>query len=33
MIGRAVRWWFPGRYFGLLHKSLPPDWKRAQAEG
>jgi hypothetical protein len=31
-IGRAVRWWFPGRYFGLHHKSVPPEWKRAQAE-
>jgi hypothetical protein len=26
-----VRWWFPGRYFGLHHKSVPPEWKRAQA--
>jgi len=20
-LGRAVKWWFPGRYFGLHHKS------------
>jgi hypothetical protein len=33
MIGRAVRWWFPARYFGLRHKSVPPEWKRAQAAG
>ena len=32
-IGRAVRWWFPGRYFGLHHTSVSPDWKRRQAEG
>jgi len=27
-----VRWWFPGRYVGLRHKSVSPEWKRAQAE-
>jgi hypothetical protein len=20
-LGRAVKWWFPGRYFGLHHKN------------
>ncbi len=20
-VGRAVKWWFPGRYFGLHHKN------------
>src|SRR5664280_1057685 len=29
-LGRAVRWWFPGRYFGLHHKSQgSADWKQA----
>jgi len=32
-LGRAVRWWFPARYFGLSHKSVSPEWKRAQASG
>ena len=33
-IGRAVKWWFPARYFGLHHKSRgSAEWKRAQAEG
>ena len=31
-IGRLVKWWFPARYFGISHKSVPPEWKRAQAE-
>jgi hypothetical protein len=28
-LGRAVRWWFPGRYLGLHHKSQATagDWK------
>jgi catechol 2,3-dioxygenase-like lactoylglutathione lyase family enzyme len=31
-IGRAVRWWFPGRYFGMPHKSAAStQWKRDQA--
>lgn len=30
-LGRAVKWWFPGRYFGLHHKShATAEWKRAQ---
>jgi hypothetical protein len=28
-----LRWQLPGRYFGLHHKSVSPDWKRARAEG
>jgi hypothetical protein len=40
-IGRAVKWWFPARYFGLRHKSTffagwTPDqirdWKRQQQD-
>jgi hypothetical protein len=34
-IGRAVKWWFPGRYFGLHHKNRglaawkqTAEWKR-----
>ena len=39
MIGRAVKWWFPARYFGLHHKSQVfagmtedqiREWKRTQ---
>ena len=39
MIGRAVKWWFPARYFGLRHKNHVFDgmtddqireWKRTQ---
>jgi hypothetical protein len=30
-LGRAVKWWFPGRVVGLRHKSVPPEWKRARA--
>ena len=39
MIGRAVKWWFPARYFGLHHKNRVFDgmtesqireWKRTQ---
>jgi len=39
MIGRAVKWWFPARYFGLQHKNHVFDdmtddqireWKRTQ---
>jgi hypothetical protein len=30
-IGRAVKWWFPARFFGLHHKSRGlAEWKRAQ---
>lgn len=30
-LGRAVRWWFPGRFFGLHHKSPgSAEWKREQ---
>jgi hypothetical protein len=31
-IGRLVRWWFPGRYFGMPHKSISADSKRQRAE-
>ena len=40
MIGRAVKWWFPDRYFGLHHKNRVFDgmtdgqireWKRTQS--
>ncbi len=32
-LGRAFRWWFPGRYFGMPHKSRGSDgWKQAQGE-
>jgi len=31
-LGRAVRWWFPGRHFGLHHKRPgSAEWKRNQA--
>jgi len=31
-LGRAIKWWFPGRYFGLHHKNRGlADWKRQQA--
>ncbi len=34
MIGRAVKWWFPARLFGIHHKSEnTAEWKRRQAEG
>ncbi|MHB8470778.1 MAG: hypothetical protein ACYDCH_13650 [Gaiellaceae bacterium] len=27
-LGRAVTWWFPGRYFGLRHKNAELErWK------
>ena len=33
-LGRAVRWRFPARYFGLHHKNAEVEaWKRAQPEG
>jgi hypothetical protein len=33
-LGRAVRWWFPGRYFGLHHKHAAlEEWKRDQPDG
>ena len=32
-LGRAVKWWFPGRYFGLHHKNRGlEEWKRGQPE-
>jgi hypothetical protein len=40
MIGRAVKWWFPARWFGIRHKNnvfagMTEDeireWKRRQA--
>ena len=33
-LGRAVKWWFPGRYFGLHHKNRAlEEWKRAHSPG
>jgi catechol 2,3-dioxygenase-like lactoylglutathione lyase family enzyme len=33
-LGRAVKWWFPARYFGLHHKNRAlEEWKRGQPEG
>ena len=33
-LGRAVKWWFPGRFFGLHHKKRAlEEWKRNQPEG
>jgi catechol 2,3-dioxygenase-like lactoylglutathione lyase family enzyme len=33
-LGRAVKWWFPARYFGLHHKNRAlEEWKRSQPEG
>lgn len=33
-LGRAVKWWFPGRYFGLHHKNRAlEEWKLGQPEG
>jgi hypothetical protein len=30
-VGRILRWWFPGRLFGLPHKSAhTAEWKREQ---
>jgi hypothetical protein len=30
-VGRAVRWWFPGRYLGMPHTSPgSAGWKRDQ---
>lgn len=30
-VGRALRWWFPGRYLGLPHRSPgTAAWKRDQ---
>ena len=29
-MGRAFRWY--GRYLGLRHKSVTPEWKRAEFE-
>ena len=33
-LGRLVKWWFPGRYFGLHHKNAELEqWKQAAAAG
>ena len=33
-IGRAVKWWFPARYFGIHHKAQgTADWKRRHDPG
>jgi hypothetical protein len=33
-ISRAVKWWFPGRYFGLHHKNRAiEEWKRSRPPG
>ena len=33
-LGRAVVWWFPGRYFGLHHKNKELEaWKGKQKHG
>jgi hypothetical protein len=41
MIGRAVKWWFPARFFGLRHRSSHfggmtwdeiREWKRRQQD-
>lgn len=30
-LGRAVKWWFPARMFGMHHKSaVSAEWKRSQ---
>jgi hypothetical protein len=32
-LGRVVRWWFPGRFFGLPHKNRALEqWKRAREQ-
>lgn len=29
-VGRAVKWWFPARYFGIRHKGgVSVEWKQA----
>ena len=33
-LGRAVKWRFPGRYFGLQHKNRAlEEWKRSRPPG
>ncbi len=33
-LGRAVKWWFPGRLLGLHHKNAELEkWKRSQEHG
>ena len=33
-VGRAVKWWFPARRFGLHHKNTRlEDWKRSRPPG
>ena len=32
-LGRLVKWWFPGRYFGLHHKNAEVErWKQAAGD-
>ena len=34
VLGRAVKWWFPARYFGLRHKNRALEaWKLGQPDG
>jgi hypothetical protein len=33
-VGRAVKWWFPARYFGIHHKNDALEaWKSAHPDG
>ena len=33
-VGRALKWWFPGRYFGLHHKNAAlEEWQRKHPDG
>ncbi len=33
-VGRAVKWWFPARRFGIRHKNTRlEEWKRSQPPG
>ena len=33
-MGRAVKWWFPARLFGINHQSAhTAEWKRLRAQG
>jgi hypothetical protein len=33
-LGRAVKWWFPARYFGLHHKNRELEqWKQSRPPG
>ena len=34
LVGRAVKWWFPARLFGINHQSAhTAEWKRPRAQG